>query len=136
MPQVKPAKDLSSNQLADVVNGALEDMKAQEIKQFPVQHLTSITDVMLIASGRSDRHVRAIANAVQERSAEVGYKPLGVEGEDGGEWILVDLGDVVVHVMVPKAREFYNLEKLWDMAPDREASSRRDAPVGGAQSRG
>ena len=123
MPQAKPTNELPSRQLADIVNAALDDMKAQEIKLFPVRHLTSITDFMLIASGRSDRHVRAIAAAVQERCAELGFKPLGVEGEDGGEWILVDLGDVVVHVMIKKTREFYNLEKLWDMAPREEAVS-------------
>lgn len=120
MPPIKPARYLSSDKLADIVNTALDDMKAQDIKQFPVSHLTSITDFMLIASGRSDRHARAIARAVVESSAAAGYKPLGVEGEDSGEWILVDLGDVVVHVMIPRAREFYNLEKLWDMAAPRE----------------
>jgi ribosome-associated protein len=126
MPQVKPARDLSSDKLANIVNTALDDMKAQDIKQFPVGHLTSITDFMVIASGRSDRHVRAIASAVRECGKAAGYKPLGVEGEDSGEWILVDLGDVVVHVMVPTAREFYNLEKLWDMAPQVGAPSRQD----------
>ena len=123
MPEVKPTSELPSRKLAEIVNSSLDDMKAQEIKLFPVRHLTSITDFMLIASGRSDRHVRAIAATVQERCAELGHKPLGVEGEESGEWILVDLGDVVVHIMVPKARDFYNLEKLWDMAPPEEALS-------------
>ena len=86
-----------------------------------VRHLTTVTDTMVVASGRSDRHVRAIANAVVEQVKKAGYKPLGVEGVRSGEWVLVDLADLVVHVMLPRVREFYNLEKLWDMPAREEA---------------
>ena len=109
-----------STATGDLVIGALDDLKAQSVLRLDVRHLTSMTDVMIIASGRSARHVRAVAQALLERCEEVGIKPIGVEGEDGGEWVLVDLGDVVAHIMVPNVREFYALEKLWDIAPRRE----------------
>jgi len=101
--------------LPQVVAAALDDLKAVDIIVLDVRHLTTVTDSMVVASGRSDRHVRAIAGAVVEQSKKAGFRPIGVEGERSGEWVLVDLGDVVVHVMLPRVREFYNLEKLWDM---------------------
>jgi ribosome-associated protein len=108
--------------VAQVVAVALEDMKAVEVSFLDVRHLTTLTDAMVIASGRSDRHVRAIAGAVVEQSKKAGYRPIGVEGEKSGEWVLVDLADVVVHVMLPRVRDFYNLEKLWDMPAREEAA--------------
>jgi ribosome-associated protein len=108
--------------VAQVVAAALEDLKAVEVSFLDVRHLTTLTDAMVIASGRSDRHVRAIANAIVEQSKKAGYRPIGVEGEKTGEWVLVDLADVVVHVMQPRVREFYNLEKLWDMPAREEAA--------------
>ena len=117
MSKKKPA---ISEPLADLVVEALDDLKAQSILRLDVRHLTSMTDFMIIASGRSSRHVRAVARELLERCEEAGYTPIGVEGEDGGEWVLVDLGDVVAHIMVPSVREFYALEKLWDIAPRRE----------------
>ena len=101
--------------LVKLVLGVLDDLKAESITCLDVRHLTSVTDFMIIANGRSARHARAIASAVVERSKENHCQPIGVEGQDGGEWILVDLADVVVHVMLPKVREFYDLEKLWDL---------------------
>jgi ribosome-associated protein len=98
-----------------VVAAALDDLKATDISVLDVRHLTTVTDTMIVASGRSDRHVRAIADEVVVQCKKEGYRPIGVEGQKVGEWVLVDLGDVVVHVMQPRAREFYNLEKLWDM---------------------
>lgn len=103
--------------LADLVVDVLDDLKAQSVVRLDVRHLTSMTDTMVIASGRSDRHVRAISQTLVERCKAAGTQPLGIEGEDAGEWVLVDLGDVVVHVMLPKVRDFYSLEKLWDIAP-------------------
>jgi ribosome-associated protein len=102
--------------LATVVTTALDDLKGQEISSLDVRHLTTVTDTMVIVTGRSDRHVRSLADAVVQKCKESGYRPIGVEGQASGEWVLVDLGDVVVHVMLPRAREFYNLEKLWDMS--------------------
>jgi ribosome-associated protein len=101
--------------LMQTVAVALDDLKAADIQVLDVRHLTTVTDMMVIASGRSDRHVRAIAGAVVEQCKRAGHRPLGIEGEHSGEWVLVDLVDVVVHVMLPRVREFYNLEKLWDL---------------------
>jgi ribosome-associated protein len=81
-----------------------------------------VTDTMIVACGRSDRHVRAIAAAVVDKCKKEGYRPIGVEGEKVGDWVLVDLGDVVVHVMLPRAREFYNLEKLWTLSESDQAA--------------
>lgn len=100
---------------ADVALAALEEMKAQDVNRLDVRHLTSVTDTMIIASGRSDRHVRAVADAVILRAKQAGHPPIGVEGQEAGEWVLVDLGDVVVHVMLPRVRDFYKLESLWDI---------------------
>jgi ribosome-associated protein len=108
-------------QLAEFVAEVLDDLKAERIERLDVTHLTSITDMMVIASGRSDRHVRAMAETLVEKCEEAGYEPLGIEGRESGEWVLVDLGDVVVHVMLPRARAFYDIEKLWDISKPREA---------------
>lgn len=106
----------TSRGVADVVIGVIEDMKGQAVRCLDVRHLTTITDLMIVASGRSDRHVRAIAEAIVEQCKQRGITLLGVEGEEGGEWVLVDLADVIVHVMLPRTREFYDIEKLWDIS--------------------
>ena len=120
----KPKKAPKS--LGEIVAGALDDLKAVDVHSLDVRHLTTVTDTMVVASGRSDRHVRAIAGAVVEQCKKAGFRPLGVEGERSGEWVLVDLADLVVHVMLPRVREFYNLEKLWDM-PARAEDAERSA---------
>jgi ribosome silencing factor RsfS/YbeB/iojap len=93
---------------------ALTDMKAVNIKVIDVRGLTDVADTMIIASGNSDRHVRAIADNVIAEVKGAGRRPLGVEGARDGEWVLVDLTDVLVHVMLPRVREFYALEQLWE----------------------
>lgn len=98
-----------------MVVAALEDLKAVDVRVLDVHDMTSITDFMVIASGTSDRHVRSLVDNVVSVAKDHGVRPLGVEGERQGQWALVDLGDVVVHVMRPEAREFYQLEKLWDV---------------------
>jgi len=121
-PATKRTKRAQTPQtVAQVVAHALDDLKAFETTFLDVRHLTTVTDAMAIASGRSDRHVRAIAHAVVEQSKRAGFRPIGVEGANGGEWVLVDLGELVVHVMLPRVREFYNLEKLWDITARDEA---------------
>ena len=102
--------------LEKLVLAALEDMKAVNVKLLDVRGLTDITDAMIVASGTSDRHVRAIAERVLQKAREAGHRPLGVEGTRDNEWVLVDLGDVIVHVMLPRIREFYGLERLWAVA--------------------
>lgn len=99
-----------------VVVAALEDMKAVNLQVLDVRRLSDIFDTLVIASGNSDRHVRSIAERVVQNAKQAGYRPLGVEGGKTGEWVLVDLGDHVVHVMLPRVREFYGLEKLWSVS--------------------
>ncbi|MDY6919568.1 MAG: ribosome silencing factor [Pseudomonadota bacterium] len=106
------------NQLQALVLQALEDMKAKDIVTLDVKPLTSVADLMIVASGTSNRHVKAIADSVREKVKHEGIQPLGVEGEDAAEWVLVDLGDIIVHIMLPDTRRFYDLEKLWSMSPE------------------
>lgn len=104
---------MSDESLQKTVLNALDDLKARDVVVLDVRGLTSIADSMVIASGTSDRHVRSLAENVIEKCKETGHRPLGVEGLKDGEWVLVDLQDIVVHVMLPRVRDFYNLEKLW-----------------------
>jgi ribosome-associated protein len=104
---------MQTEALKKLVVSALEDLKAVDLKVLDVRDMTTITDLMVIASGTSDRHVKSLADHVVTRCKEAGERPLGIEGEQGGEWVLVDIGNVVVHVMQPKVRDYYNLEKLW-----------------------
>jgi ribosome-associated protein len=100
--------------LQNTVTAALDDMKAVNVKVLDVRGLTDIADTMVIATGNSDRHVRSIAERVVEKAKAAGFRALGTEGERDGEWVLVDLQDVIVHVMLPRVREFYGLERLWE----------------------
>lgn len=111
--------------LARLVVQALQDLKAQDVRVLDVSALTSIMDVMVIASGTSNRHVKALSDSVLEAAKAAGIRPIGVEGDATSDWILIDLGDVVVHVMLPRTRSFYNLEKLWSVG-EAPASRVRD----------
>ncbi len=101
--------------LRDLVIKVLEDMKAKEITVIDVRGRSSITDIMVIASGTSSRHVKSLAESVAFQAKKAGETPLGSEGVDEGEWALVDINGVVVHIMLPKVRDFYQLERLWQM---------------------
>lgn len=99
-----------------VIHHALADVKAQDVVELDVRGLTNVSDAIVIASGTSTRHVKALADNVAEEAKKAGFRPLGVEGERDAEWVLIDLGYVVVHVMLPTARRFYDLESLWKPA--------------------
>jgi ribosome-associated protein len=106
-------KSVTTATLRKSVIDALEELKAKDVREIDVRGKTSIADLLVIASGTSARHVKSIANEVTKFAKQAGVVPLGVEGEVEGEWVLVDLGDVIVHVMLPRIREFYGLERLW-----------------------
>ena len=105
--------DKNAQQCLDIVRFALNDVKAQNLVELDVSGLTNIADMVVIASGTSTRHVKALADNVAEEAKKQGYRPIGVEGERDAEWILIDLSFVIVHVMLPTARKFYDLESLW-----------------------
>jgi ribosome-associated protein len=129
-PPARPAKVPRGSELValeKLVLKALEDLKAVNIKVLDVRGLTDVADTMIVASGTSDRHVRAIAESVVVQSKAAGRRPMGTEGEPDGEWVLVDLQDVLVHVMLPRVREFYALEQLWE-APQAQRRRRAAAP--------
>ncbi len=108
--------------LKAVVINALDDMKALEIKVLDVRGLTDVADTMVIASGTSDRHVRSVAQKLVEKTKAAGFRPHGVEGQQDSDWVLIDLNEMIVHVMLPRVREFYGLEKLWDMTTTKRAA--------------
>lgn len=112
-----------------VAEAALADMKAVDVRVIDVRGANDVADFMVIASGTSDRHLRAVADRVVQMAKASGQRPLGVEGEEQGEWVLVDLPDVMVHVMLPRTREFYQLEQLWTPAEGNKAVKARPKPA-------
>ena len=113
---------MNSEQLSKLVVAALGDVKGLDSVRLDVRDMTSVTDYMILASGTSKRHVQALVDNVARKARAAGRRPAGVEGEDGGEWVLLDLEDALVHVMLPKVRAFYNLEKLWSLGRAGEAA--------------
>jgi len=111
-PKVAKVLDAAAR-LRRVVLDALDDLKAKDITEIDVRGKSGVTDLLVIASGTSSRHVKSIADEVVKKAKQAGNPPIGVEGQREAEWVLVDLGDVVVHVMLPRTREFYGLERLW-----------------------
>lgn len=106
--------------LKTIVIAALEDIKATDITAIDVRELTGIMDTMIVASGNSNRQVKALANSVVTEAKTAGYSLIGIEGEDTAEWILVDFGELIVHIMLPTTRAFYDLERLWAIRPNQE----------------
>lgn len=107
--------------LQKIVVAALEDIKGEDIEVINTTKLTSLFDRLVVASGNSNRQVKSLARNVQDKVREAGGEVFGIEGEDAGEWVLVDLGSIVVHVMQPAVRSYYNLEELWQTRPKRAA---------------
>ena len=122
MSTARTNKSVTTATLRKSVIDALEELKAKDIREIDVRGKTSIADLLVIASGTSARHVKSIADEVTRYAKKAGVIPLGVEGEVEGEWVLVDLGDVIVHVMLPRIREFYGLERLWTVGDHGHAS--------------
>jgi ribosome-associated protein len=119
--------------LQRVIVDALEDVKAQDIKVFNTSHLTALFDRVIVASGTSNRQTKALASSVRESVKEAGGDIISTEGEDIGEWVLVDCGDAIVHILQPALRQYYNLEEIWGDKPVRLKLSTPD-PFGGARS--
>ncbi|MCQ8104576.1 ribosome silencing factor [Methylomonas sp. SURF-2] len=111
---------MQAEQLLKLVETELDERKAHQIAILDVRGKTSITDFMVVATATSTRHAKSLCDYVIEKVKENDLQPLGVEGESGSDWVLVDLGDVVLHVMTGQAREFYQLEKLWSVAGDKD----------------
>ncbi|HQW80932.1 MAG TPA: ribosome silencing factor [Pseudomonadota bacterium] len=105
------------------VIAALDELKAKEVNEIDIRAKASFADLLFIASGTSTRHVKSIADEVVKFVKKAGMMPLGIEGEKEAEWVLVDLGDIVVHVMLPRIREFYGLERLWSVGGDDDAEA-------------
>ena len=107
------SQDIDCEGLLSEIIALLDDAKAEDVVQIDLAGKSSIADFMVIASGRSDRHVGAIADQVQKRLKEIKYATVRVEGQPANDWVLIDVGDIVVHIFRPEVREFYNLEKMW-----------------------
>ena len=127
MTNPNTADALSFDQLKELVINALEDFKAVDIQTIDVSEQNPLTELFVIASGSSSRHVKSMAENLIMRAKAAGCPPLGVEGQRQADWVLVDLNDVIVHLMLPQARAFYNLEKLWQASSDHRSSASQPA---------
>src|SRR6187200_375870 len=135
MTAAKSSRPPARAALVKTVAAALDDMKAVNVQVLDVRPVTDVSDCMVLASGNSDRHVRSIADRVVERAKAAGFRPIGVEGERDGEWVLVDLNDLIVHVMLPRVREFYGLEELWEPLQAAGTPRAREKAAGKGKSR-
>ena len=129
-PHDSKPHDSEPRDLDGIIINALESVKGLDITSLDVTGLTDVMDTMVVVTGNTNRQVRALANAVTEDCKNAGFSSLGVEGDDVGEWVLVDMGDTVVHIMLPATRVFYDLEKLWSMRPADMLSSDSDQEQG------
>jgi len=120
---------MNSKDVIEMAVNALEDMKGVDLSVIDIVGKSSIADAMIVVTGTSQRHVRSLAESVRLSAKEANHPPLGIEGADSSDWVLVDLGDVIVHVMTEEKREFYSLEKLWSVGPDEQASQTSAAGI-------
>ena len=127
MTNPNTADALTFDQLRELVLTALEDFKAVDIQTIDVSEQNPLTELFVIASGSSSRHLKSMAENLIIKAKAAGCPPLGVEGQRQSDWVLVDLNDVIVHLMLPQARAFYNLEKLWEVSSDQRDSMRQPA---------
>ncbi len=111
-------------QLHQLVLSTLEELKAHDIKSVDVAGISPLTEHFVVASGNSTRHVKSMADKLVQAAKAAGVQPLGVEGEGEAQWVLVDLNDIIVHLMLPQARAFYNIEKLWEVSGEQRARPR------------
>lgn len=114
---------MNSKEVIEMAVTALEDMKGIDLAVIDIVGKSSIADAMIVVTGTSQRHVRSLAESVRQSAKEAGHPPLGIEGSDSSDWVLVDLGDVIVHVMTQEKRDFYSLEKLWSVGSDDPAAA-------------
>ena len=119
--------ELTTDQLQELVVSSLEDFKANDILVIDVSGRSPLTERLVIASGTSTRHVKSMSENLIVKAKAAGRPPLGVEGAREGEWVLVDLNDVIVHLMLPQTRAFYNLEKLWEASAERRSGVKSSA---------
>lgn len=124
MTESTAPETLSPSELLALVVSTLEEFNAQDIKCIDVTGVSPLTDQFVLASGSSTRHVRSMADKLVERAKANGVPPVGVEGQDEAQWVLVDLNDVIVHLMLPQTRAFYNLEKLWEVSREHRSGVR------------
>lgn len=122
-PRTRPKAVDPAERLRSVVLDALDNLKAKDVQEIDVRGKSSVADLLVIASGTSSRHVKSLADEVVRKAKQAGQPPIGVEGQREAEWVLVDLGDVIVHVMLPRTREFYGLERLWTVGDAEYASA-------------
>ena len=115
-----------TQELQSIIEESIDDIKGQDVTVLDVTELSDVMDTLIIVTGTSNRHVKSIANNVLEDAKKQGHRPIGVEGMDGGEWVLVDYGDIVLHVMQQATRDFYALEKLWSMEPSSRQQQSED----------
>ncbi len=119
---------MTSDELNTLALEALDALKAQDVVSIDITGKSSIADAMIVATGTSTRHVISLADSVRLAAKKANMPPLGVEGEGSGDWVLVDLGDIIVHVMTPETRDFYALEKLWSVGPESADAAAAAAP--------
>ncbi len=120
MPQTSSSAGYSAEEVLDAIVTSIEDSKGEDLSTIDIRGKSALGDYMVIVSGRSNRHVSAISDHLQRELKTKGYGPFKVEGEQSADWILIDTGDVIVHVFRPEVREFYGIEKMWSMVESSE----------------